>query len=92
MSSSGPSQTGAVTNAPKRRDGTEGGTPYWDTRQAAAFLQLSPRTLERMRVEGCGPRFLKAGRGLRAKALYRPDDVQAWIEEISYGSTSEYER
>lgn len=73
------------------RNTSGGNSDYWDTREAAEFLKLSPRTLERMRVEGCGPRFLKAGRSIRAKVLYRPSDVRAWVEAITYQSTSEYE-
>lgn len=63
---------------------------YLDTKEAAAFVRLSPRTLERMRVEGAGPKFLKAGRGIRSRVLYREEDLRAWIEAITYGSTSEY--
>lgn len=65
-------------------------TGYLDTIEAAQFLRLSKKTLEKMRVEGCGPRFLKAGKGIRAKVLYRPADLRAWVEEVSYASTSEY--
>ena len=63
---------------------------YLDTKEAAAFLRLSPRTLERMRVEGAGPKYLKAGRGIRARVLYREEDLRTWVEAITYGSTSEY--
>jgi hypothetical protein len=35
---------------------------------------ISPRTLERWRVVGEGPRFLKVG----ANVLYRLRDVEAW--------------
>lgn len=73
-----------------RNSAASGKSEYWDTREAAEFLKLSPRTLERMRVEGCGPRFLKAGKSIRAKVLYRPMDVREWVEAISYESTSEY--
>ena len=53
-------------------------------------MRLSPRTLERLRVEGTGPRFIKAGRGKRARVLYRPADLQEWLETNVYQSTSEY--
>jgi hypothetical protein len=59
------------------------------TIEAAKYLRLSPRTLERLRVQGDGPRFMKAGRGLRARVLYAPGDLQGWISR-TYGSTSEY--
>ena len=51
-------------------------TDLLDTGEAAAYLHLSPRTLERYRVTGEGPRFLKLGR----RVLYRRDDLDTWIE------------
>jgi len=56
------------------------------TRQAAAFLKVSPKTLERMRVEGAGPAFVKVGRSVR----YRRSDLLAFIDSNVFGSTSEY--
>jgi predicted DNA-binding transcriptional regulator AlpA len=58
--------------------------------EAADLLRISRRTLERMRVEGTGPRYLKVGPGKRSRVLYRQADVLAWLEEHSFGSTSEY--
>jgi hypothetical protein len=60
------------------------------TPEAAEFLRLSPRTLERFRVEGTGPRYTKAGPGKRARVLYRRDDLEAWLDGFEYGSTAEY--
>lgn len=60
------------------------------TKEAAVLLKLSPRTLERLRVSGEGPRFLKAGPGKRARVLYRVEDLEAWLMQHSYASTSEY--
>ena len=37
-------------------------TDLLTTEEAAKYLRLSPRTLERYRVTGEGPRFLKVGR------------------------------
>lgn len=59
------------------------------TVEAAKVLRLSPRTLERHRVQGAGPRYMKAGPGLRARVLYGLEDLTNWIER-KYGSTSEY--
>lgn len=64
--------------------------PLLTTVEAAAFLRLSPRTLERFRVEGTGPRFLKAGAGKRARVLYDPTELEAWITGFTFASTSEY--
>jgi hypothetical protein len=58
--------------------------------EAAALLRVSKRTLERMRVEGTGPRYLKVGPGKRSRVLYREADILAWLEGLSYTSTSEY--
>lgn len=59
------------------------------TIEAAKALRLSPRTLERLRVQGTGPSYMKAGRGLRARVLYTIEDLNAWIAR-KYASTSEY--
>jgi predicted DNA-binding transcriptional regulator AlpA len=52
---------------------------------AAKLLRLSERTLERLRLTGGGPRYVKAGRAVR----YRPCDLEAWIAERIVNSTSE---
>ena len=57
---------------------------------AADLLRISLRTLEKMRVEGTGPRYLKAGAGTRSRVLYRPADLDAWLDSRSFSSTSEY--
>jgi excisionase family DNA binding protein len=54
-------------------------------RQAAAVLGLSERTVERMRVAGNGPRFVRMGRSIR----YRPADIENWIASRVVSSTSE---
>jgi excisionase family DNA binding protein len=53
--------------------------------EAAERLRLSERTLERWRVSGDGPPFVKAGR----RVLYHPDDLAAWIATHTVQSTSE---
>ena len=63
---------------------------YLTTVEAANFVRLSPRTLERLRVQGTGPLFIKAGRGKRARVLYRIADLQEWLNATVYQSTSEY--
>jgi hypothetical protein len=63
---------------------------YLTSEEAARVVRLSARTLERMRVEGTGPRYVKAGPGLRARVFYRPTDLYAWIDSNVFQSTSEY--
>lgn len=60
------------------------------TIEVAGMLRISRRTLERMRVDGTGPRYLKVGPGKRSRVLYRQTDVVEWLGRFSYGSTSEY--
>jgi excisionase family DNA binding protein len=54
-------------------------------RDAATLLRLSERTLERLRVSGAGPVYVKAGRLVR----YREADLEAWIAARTINSTSE---
>ncbi len=63
---------------------------YLMTEEAAQFLRLSPRTLERFRVEGTGPRYTKAGPGKRARVLYKHEDLVAWLESFECQSTAEH--
>ncbi|MEL7543914.1 MAG: helix-turn-helix domain-containing protein [Pseudomonadota bacterium] len=64
--------------------------PHLTTPEAAAYLGVSPRSLERYRVEGTGPPYLKAGPGKRARVFYRLSDLDQWLEGRVYTSTSEY--
>jgi excisionase family DNA binding protein len=57
-------------------------------REAAAQLRLSQRTLERYRLSGSGPTYVKAGRLVR----YREQDLEKWIASRVVGSTSEGDR
>ena len=58
---------------------------YLDTREAAAFLGLSPRTLDRYRVTGEGPEFFRFGTRIR----YLKSDVAAWASIRRVRSTSD---
>ena len=60
-------------------------TQLLDQREAAKLLRLSERTLERLRVAGGGPKFVKANRSVR----YRMADLERWIAQRVVGSTSE---
>ncbi|MCP4185492.1 MAG: helix-turn-helix domain-containing protein [Hyphomicrobiales bacterium] len=55
-------------------------------KQAAALLGLSFSTLAKMRLCGNGPAFSKLGR----RVVYRPDDLDEWVLENRFKSTSEY--
>lgn len=60
-------------------------TTNYDTNQAAEWANLSPRTLERMRIEGRGPAYRKHGR----RVIYAESDLIAWSENQKRISTSD---
>jgi hypothetical protein len=63
-------------------------SPFLTTKEAATYLRMSPRTIERLRVEGKGPPYRKCGRGKKAKVLYAIGDLDAWLGDVR-SSTSE---
>ncbi len=58
---------------------------YLTQGEAAKLLRLSSRTLERQRLDGTGPLFVKAGR----RVIYRVVDLEQWAADRTYRSTSE---
>lgn len=61
-------------------------TTFLTQREAAALLRLSERTLERYRLSGTGPAFVKLGR----RVVYRAADLDAFAQAHTYRSTSEF--
>jgi DNA-binding transcriptional MerR regulator len=57
---------------------------YHDTEAAAALLGMSPRTLERWRIDGYGPPFYKFGK----RALYSESDLADWAGAQRHVSAS----
>lgn len=55
------------------------------TPEAAAYVRLSKPTLDRLRLTGDGPAFVKVGRAVR----YRTCDLDAWVATRLLRSTSE---
>ena len=64
------------------------GSPFLNTAQAAHYVGLSGRALEKMRRQGRGPRFRKHGRYVR----YHIADLDAWSDAHGKSSTSERDR
>lgn len=58
---------------------------FISTKEAAEYLGLSRRTLEKYRVYGAGPQFYKLGR----RAMYKPKDLDDWAEARRRASTSD---
>src|SRR5262252_10514534 len=66
---------------------TPAGLPprYLRTPEAARFVGLSIRTLEKHRIYGTGPRYSKLG----GRVVYRVEDLQTWVESGAKASTSD---
>lgn len=63
---------------------------YLTTEEAAALVRLSPRTLERLRLTGDGPKFHKVGPGKQSRVLYQREELEGWLTNFAFRSTSEY--
>ncbi len=55
------------------------------TQQAAAYLGLSHRTLEKHRTYGTGPAYRKLG----GRVVYAVEDLQAWADRGAKVSTTD---
>lgn len=82
----------ASTGASRQPDGSTEPDPssatareFLTTDEAGSFLRLSPRTLEKQRVLGGGPRFRKFG----ARVVYAVEDLRHWANSRSYEMTSD---
>jgi len=60
---------------------------YLTNDEAAEYLRLSPRTLEKQRVIGGGPGVRQVGR----PRLYAGGDLDAWADQRSFDATSDLE-
>ena len=58
---------------------------YLRTAEAARFLSLSGRTLEKHRTYGTGPAYRKIG----GRVVYALDDLKAWADRGTKTSTSD---
>ncbi len=61
-------------------------SPLKDTKQAAKFLRLEPRTLNNMRWKGEGPNYHKHG----SRVFYHIKDLKAWSDSHYYGMTANH--
>ena len=57
-------------------------------KDAAGYTGLSASTLNKYRLNGHGPRFIKAGRRC---IVYAIKDLDEWMAERTHTSTAEYE-
>jgi Helix-turn-helix domain len=55
-------------------------------REASSVLRCSERTLERLRLTGRGPQYVKTIR----RVLYRESDLESWLAARLTTSTSQH--
>jgi len=60
------------------------GSPFLSTEQAAFYLGLSPRKLQKMRAVGAGPAFRRHSRYVR----YHIDDLDSWSKGVAGGEAA----
>ncbi len=78
----------SLVHSPSRTGG-HGNEPFVVEREAAAFLKISVRTLQRWRTEpppGGAPRFYKLG---AKRVAYRLSDLSDWAQTRAFSSTAE---
>ena len=73
-------------SAPERSLPHEGDDALLTVKEAAGHLRVSKSYLDKLRVYGGGPKFLRFGR----KILYRKSELNVWAEQRCFSSTSEY--
>jgi hypothetical protein len=56
-----------------------------NTHRAAEYVGLSASTLEKLRLSGGGPYFIKLGK----RVAYHVDDLDSWLAANRRGSTSD---
>lgn len=57
-----------------------------DTTDFASRLKdTSPRTIERWRTKGTGPKFIRVGR----RVLYRPEAIERWLDQQTRSHTNQ---
>lgn len=56
------------------------------TPDAASFLGVSASLLNKLRVMGGGPKYMRLGKAVR----YSQDDLRAWALSQKFESTSQY--
>ena len=58
-------------------------------KEASAFLRVSKSFLDKLRVSGGGPEFIRLG---ARKVLYRKQDLEAWMRSRRFENTSQYRK
>jgi predicted DNA-binding transcriptional regulator AlpA len=64
-------------------------TRYLDTREAASYTRLGKSTLERLRIEGTGPAFIRATAN---RVVYSIADLDDYLSARRHQSTAGADR
>ena len=78
--------TGSANDAARSN---QQGESFLTTKEAASYLRLSKSYLDKLRVYGGGPEFIRLG---QRKIVYAKSDLDAWAGSRRFRSTSEYQR
>lgn len=60
--------------------GRKDGPVFMTSAEVAEMLKMSPRTLEKMRLESRGPKYYRLGDNGKSKVLYMFDEVLEWVQ------------
>jgi hypothetical protein len=66
-----------------------GGGLLLTTPQAAHYLGLKPNYMEKLRLTGGGPAFIKISAGASGMVRYSREDLDAWVSASRRRSTSD---
>jgi hypothetical protein len=77
------SHANSVSTSPQSASSAE--PDLLTTTEAAPHVRLSPRTLEKYRVLGGGPKYKKLG----ARVFYAQVDLKAWLDSRTFEMTSD---
>ena len=76
-----------VADTTHRKDAAGTGSALLTVAEAAKHLRVSKSFLDKSRVSGGGPEFIRIG---KRKILYRTSALDFWANARRYVSTSEY--
>ena len=68
-----------------RTSGSNDNQVYLTVSEAADRIRMSKSFLDKLRVNGGGPRFIKNG----SRVVYRVGEIDMWMREREFASTSE---
>jgi predicted DNA-binding transcriptional regulator AlpA len=77
----------AVATKTRRRAPPPDKPTFLRTPEAAARLGLAPSTLDKMRVRGDGPPYMRL---TPRSVIYAVDELDGWARARQFNSTSEY--